>query len=60
MSAQDKSLNVLREAIDEVRREIRSGLVTESLDSKTLNESEEKELKEFITRNIMKALKENA
>ena len=59
MSKEDKSLSVLREAVDEVRREIRKGLVTEGVDLKELNASEEKELKEFITRNIMKVLKEN-
>jgi uncharacterized protein YjgD (DUF1641 family) len=59
MSNTDATIKILKDLINEVTEEAKSGIITESVEPAVHKESEEKILKEFVTRKVVKVLKES-
>jgi uncharacterized phage protein gp47/JayE len=59
MDREEQTLKIIRSLINEVTDEIKSGIIKESLEAGAREESEEKLLKEYVTKRIVKVLKES-
>ena len=56
--SEDKTLEMLRGLIEEVKQETKAGILKESRQPKAV-ESESKLLKEYVTKNVMSILRES-
>ncbi len=59
MDREEQTLKIIRSLINEVTEELKSGIIKESLEATAREEDEEKLLKEYVTRRVVKVLKES-
>ena len=59
MNRDEQTINFIRNLINEVTEELKSGIITESVKAAAREETEEKLLKEHVTRRVVKLLKES-
>jgi hypothetical protein len=59
MNRDEQTIKIIRSLINEVTEELKSGIITESVQAAVREESEEKLLKEHVTRRVVKLLKES-
>ena len=59
MDRDEQTLKFIRSLINEVTEELKSGIITESVKAAAREETEERLLKEHVTRRVVKLLKES-
>ena len=59
MSNTDKTLELIKNLINEVTEEARAGILKESVQPQPTVEDEQKLLKEYVTRKVVKLIKES-
>jgi|LakMenEpi03Aug12_release.lakeMendotaPanAssembly.Ray.scaffolds.fasta_scaffold4785145_1 hypothetical protein len=59
MNRDEQTIKIIRSLINEVTEELKSGIITESVQAAVREESEERLLKEHVTRRVVKLLKES-